>query len=749
MRYTFILILSFVVLFVFRSKAQLNINTTGTVAQWVQNVLVGSGVAVSNITYSGSSQSIGTFTTGATPGNMGISSGLVLSTGNVTTLPGYGSAFSSTSMNGGSDPQLAALITQSINDAAVLQFDFVPVADTLKFQYVFGSEEYPEYVNSINDVFGFFVSGLNPFGGNYVNQNIALIPNSTTVISINSVNNILNSNYYVDNSSGTYVKLDGFTTVLTAWIRVIPCLTYHIKIAIGDASDYIYDSAVFLKENSFMSNIVNVSQTTSANVDTVAVEGCNDAVVTFRLPVVKSTNTIVNFYPGGTAINGLDYDTIPSFVTIPAFQDSVNLTIHPIIDNLTEGLEYIDLIVSTSPCTYETYRIYIKDNQLPVTQLSNDTLICGSGTAFVNSYSTGGYAPYTYLWSTGDSTSSITVNPTVTTTYSLQVSDLCQNDTNASMVVKISLPDFQMDGDSVCFGDSASVSVVTPNQYSYLWSTASTNQQLSVLPNQDTYYSVVVTDSLGCWIQDSSLVHVFPLPLLTTSPDTIICEGHSAQLIAYGNYNFLWDNGSTNASILVSPAQMTNYEITITDSNLCQQKGFVKVEVLPIPMATILSPTDSICLGNTITIAGMGGDQYLWDNGSTAQSIAINPVISTTYSLTVTSNEGATHCSHDTSFTLGVKRCNYFYVPSAFSPDGNGLNDAFGVVGIFEAIEYYQLYIFDRWGRLIFTSLDPLVKWDGKINGVEATQDVYTYQIIIKETYSEQFQLAGTVQLIR
>lgn len=741
---------SLLLLFSIHLNAQLIISQTGTVAQWVQNTLVGNGITVSNVSFSGSSQSIGTFTSGFNNGNMGITSGLVLSTGNVTQLPGAGSAFCSTNTNGGSDPQLAPLITQNIYDATVLEFDFVPVSDTLKFKYVFGSEEYPEFVNSINDVFGFFVSGFNPYGGMYNNVNVALIPNTTTPITINNVNQNVNSNYYVNNASGTYVKLDGFTTVLTAWIRVLPCLTYHIKIAIGDAQDHIYDSAVFLEANSFMSNAVMLSSSTVSSIDTTAVEGCNDAVLTFRIPQVKNIPTNVYFYPGGTATNGVDYAQLPQFAVIPAGQDSVSITIHPFLDSIAEPTEFIEFIVSTSPCTTDTIRVYIKDNTPPISNMANDTVMCGSGIASLNSNISGGYLPYSYLWSTGDTTLSISVSPNITTTYFLQITDLCQNDTLDSITVIVSEPKYNINNDTICTGDTAFVFVNdTMNNY-YQWiSSGAVSNSLNSAPISDTYFSFIANDTLGCTIIDSAFVKVNSLPIIKTCNDTTICFGDNATLIAYGNYNFFWENGVNQAINVVSPSGDSTFGVVFIDSNMCKNSSNVKVKVVPIPNAEIISPVDSICIGNTITLTATGGEEYLWNTGTAFPDINVTPFTPTTYTVTVTNILNSTKCSDVASFSLDVKKCNFFYFPNAFTPNGDGLNDGFGVVGEFGALESYQIFIYNRWGKLVFTSNNPNEKWDGKYKGTDVQGDVYSYYVIIKEKFFDQYELKGTVHLLR
>ena len=144
-----------------------------------------------------------------------------------------------------------AVGSTNTNDAAVLEFDFVPEQDKVSFQYVFASEEYNEYVGSFNNVFAFFLDG----------ENIALIPETTTPVSIHNVNNDNNSEFYNDNNPSDLgtptpfsIEYDGFTVVLTAVANVEAGVPHHIKLAVADTSDSILDSAVFLAASSFVGN---------------------------------------------------------------------------------------------------------------------------------------------------------------------------------------------------------------------------------------------------------------------------------------------------------------------------------------------------------------------------------------------------------------------------------------------------------------------------------------------------------------
>ncbi|WP_440879195.1 choice-of-anchor L domain-containing protein [Vibrio natriegens] len=234
------------------------------------NDMVGSGITVSNVIYTGSPVARGFFSGGSA--SIGIDTGLMLSSGNIANAVGPNTADgTSTNLGLPGDIDLDTLIPgYSTLDATTLQFDFVvePVPGgslepiIVAFRYVFASEEYNEYVNSVyNDVFGFFINGTN----------IALIPGTTTPVAINTVNsgnpyNPSSTNqakiYYVNNDlddgGGAYnTEMDGFTTVLTAEVEVVPGEQNTIKLAIADAGDRDLDSNVFIETGSFTIELID------------------------------------------------------------------------------------------------------------------------------------------------------------------------------------------------------------------------------------------------------------------------------------------------------------------------------------------------------------------------------------------------------------------------------------------------------------------------------------------------------------
>ena len=198
---------------------------------------------VSNVVFTGDEHSGGLFSGGAT--TVGFGSGIVLGSGSISDIAGPNdSDGTSTAFGTPGDPNLDALIPGLFTqDATILEFDFqCSTSLVASFRYVFSSEEYNEFVDSqFNDVFGFFVNG----------RNIALLPQTTIPVAINNVNEVRGSQFFRSNENGSInIESDGLTIVLGAEVQINPGRN-HIKLAIADATDTIYDSWVFLQQGSF------------------------------------------------------------------------------------------------------------------------------------------------------------------------------------------------------------------------------------------------------------------------------------------------------------------------------------------------------------------------------------------------------------------------------------------------------------------------------------------------------------------
>lgn len=236
-------------------QAQVSIDTT-LLKERLAEVFLGEGVRIFNVKVHGNSSSMGAFT--ARNSNFPLEEGIVLSTGRASAIARQNlSGKTTTSMREGmgSDPDLSRMVTRQVFNCTVLEFDFIPMFDSLYFDYVFGSEEYPEYVGSpYNDVFCLLLYGPNlkkPL-------NLARVGNPSTTVMINHVNHKRNKEFFQPNWKFDSTELvpytieyDGFTTALTASCPVVRGKMHHLKIAIGNVNDFSYDSGVFLRAGSF------------------------------------------------------------------------------------------------------------------------------------------------------------------------------------------------------------------------------------------------------------------------------------------------------------------------------------------------------------------------------------------------------------------------------------------------------------------------------------------------------------------
>jgi outer membrane protein OmpA-like peptidoglycan-associated protein len=268
------------------SFAQIRITKAKKVKDLIQKNFSGADLEITKVRYRGKKKAIGQFKNGEL---IGMNEGIILSTGNVKKALGPNKGSSTTGKNfSRGDRYLSKLAKTRTKDAVIIEFDFIPKAEYLSFNFVFASEEYNEYVGSrYNDVFAFALStkGRKP-------KNLAKIPGTGTKISINRVNYKKNSEYYVNNSPLFFkgepidadtilfamdginymvieqknvkaaivkrpkhnIEFDGFTKVLQAKAKVKPNKKYHLRIAIADAGDRILDSGVFIEYGSFNSH---------------------------------------------------------------------------------------------------------------------------------------------------------------------------------------------------------------------------------------------------------------------------------------------------------------------------------------------------------------------------------------------------------------------------------------------------------------------------------------------------------------
>lgn len=601
----------------------------------VETVLLGDVcLDVENAMAPGGSMAYGQFFDGQS--TIGIETGVILAAGSIFTATGPNNAAGSSSSAGtaGFDQDLADLNgATSLNDVAILEFDFVPDQDSISFDYVFASEEYCDFVGSgFNDVFGFFLSGPG-INGPYSNnaENIALIPGTTTPVSINNVNYTSNGEFYntnviYENPGGGCsqeeidepdlyqkdIEYDGFTTILQAKAAVIPCETYHIKLAIADVGDTAWDSAVFLGKNSFVSGDAGVEVTTEIGytdaVEQAATEGCSGAYIEFwKSLYLEEVVVYLNIDNTSTATEGVDYAELPdSFVlNIGLNRDTLWLDIFN--DLLEEGIETINISLGgLCECADPNVTINLKDpDPLSITPLE-DQGFCQAQNVIFTADVDGGTEPYTYEWSNGNNTSINSVYVENSGYYYVTVSDDCSQTSYDTVLVEIH-PNYDFaETVEICEGDfyfvgggNQSVAGVYQDVYPTEFNCDSVkNTQLVILPKSfyDTLiYSCVnepvyiggetinfpgVTDvtlsglaANGC---DSIItVEVEWLTPISSiaDPDTLNCNVDSVQLLTIVpnmgiGFEFFWTGPNNFSSNEEHPwvSEPGNYSLTVTQT---------------------------------------------------------------------------------------------------------------------------------------------------------------------------------------
>lgn len=773
------------------SRAQLITNNSLNPQGLVQNILLGNGVTVSNVTYNGSPVAIAQFTAANT--TLGINSGIVMTTG--TTLPnGDGPQGPNDASGAGVENNMGGfnLLSQAIQgtqtyNAAILEFDFIPYADTIRFKYVFGSDEYPEFAppnnTTYNDVFGFFISGPGITGF----QNIAKLPNGA-VVSINNVNTITNPFYFVNNGDGNtapynqspqYIQYDGFTKVLEAVSQVQCGQTYHLILAIADVGDGQWDSGIFLEANS-LSTITPVeidhtlSQQVFANPDWMA-EGCVTTNVTLTRQSNLNQNLTIPIQLSGTATNGIDYSGIPASINFPPGQTTASFTIQSLTDALVEGLETLTLTFPiTDPCgniTPLVLDLWIQDNQPMQVILTSSPITCPGDPVTINSQISGGVQPYTYQWSTGQNTGSMIFTPTTTQSVWLAVSDACTGipayDTILVTVPVLSPLTIQASPDvtEICPYIPATLGVQASGgsgQYTYVWTInnvlSGTTDSLLVNPGSSSMYLITVTDNCGNTIQDSISYTILSPPLvLQMNGPFQICPGDSVDLLVsatggYGNYYYNWSTSATTPQITVAPQNTTSYFVQVSDE--CQTFSVTAVALVQVvkPLANFYIMSQDPMQGLPVQFenASYNAWSYTWAFGDGNGSFLVNPIHTYTqpgsYEITLiaTNQEG---CIDSITKWIEIAPERFIYLPNSFTPDGDGLNEYF--YGRFIGLMSARFYIFNRWGEEIFFSDQLNFVWDATYEGIPVQDGTYTWYLIYEIEKGIYEDLSGHVNVIR
>lgn len=407
---------------------------------------------------------------------------------------------------------------------------------------------------------------------------------------------------------------------------------------------------------------------------------------------------------------------------------------------------------------------FVKVSLQPVVTVSADTTLCKGASYQLNA--TGG-STYTWTPATGLNRTDIfnpLSKPDATTTYSVTVkgSATCAAVTRQVTVFVNPLPAANAGTDvSLCIDDS--VQLQASGGVSYLWTPAFGLSDTNIfnpfvkIVNSDTY-TVSVTDANGCVNTDSVLVTVVPTPTATVTGPQLVCYGAVITLTAAGGDTYVWSNGNTSASITADIKKDTSFWVIPFDEGCKGISDTIDVAISgDVIEAGFDLPDDTMFTNKPIQLinTSSGAVSYLWNfavgkifrNASSADK---DPYY-TYYQageykimLVATSDIGC----RDTIYKDLVILPNQVFIPTAFTPNGDGKNDLFTFISS-APVEKFTFSVYDRWGEMVFRTSDVNnTAWDGTYMGLPAQQDVYVY-LFEGTVNNKQLSLSGNITLLR
>ncbi len=582
--------------------------------------------------------------------------------------------------------------------------------------------------------------------------------------------------------------------------------------------------------NGFKGAIFSVNKPGIFSVTVTDINGCKQSDT---ISIIKNNIAPIDLNPSATMCKGKSLLIDPNgfFASYLWSTGSTDTAL-----TVTKVGTYLLSVKDSNGCSSKD-SITITSDPVKAVALGKDSLICKGDTVKLDA--TNKYT--SYLWSTGESSSSIQVS--LVGSYSISVKDkfgCSSSDTikiHNSAVSEVNLGDDKY----LCDGDSATLKA-GPNYSSYSWST--TEISSSIVVNTATQFSVLVTDSNGCQSSDSILVIINPLPIVSFLFNNI-CQGdtvHFTNQSAYGFYLWNWGDQSyssdKNPYHIYDSAGTYNVSLITADQNGCVDSLSQTVTVFPLPSIAIQANPIEGCppLNVDFSNASTNAISYEWNFGDLSTSTDTNPshLFSQSglydVSLTAISNDGCkadsvyqqliqvfelptvnftfipndpdmlssviqftnsasidviswqwffgdgesdsdenplhmyrdtgtfnisqvvinnNGCSDTTIQQIHIDPVYAFYVPSSFTPNGDGKNDFFVPKGLKIDASTFYMGIYDRWGNLVFTTNDFTNGWNGKINNINAPSEIYTWLFRFNEESGKEHFYRGNVALLR
>lgn len=723
-----------------------------TPLQLVRDVLVSSGPGscfvpnISNVTVSPNlpvtdqNRSWGYFHRGTT--NFPFKDGIILQTGYVrnagnTVVAGV----VGDDLPTGSDPDLVAATNPSgsLNDAVILEFDFIPTTSQIKFNYLMASEEYTGgFPCNYSDSFALL---LRPVGSTAPYQNMAVLPAGAGPVSVTNIHPAIagscaavNATYFGGYNTGpTETNFNGRTIPLEATATVTAGVAYHFKMVIADATDSSYDSAVFLEGGSF--NIGVELQDPSGGVIPSDINVC-DLAPTVINASVNSPNLNYQWFYNGTAIPGatttsitaIDPGTYTIEVTLPGnpCPGTASVTIHggstPLAQDATLRLcatpdittfDLSNSIPLISPTVGAHFRWYV--NQ-------------ADAMAFNNNYI---QTPLNFNGANGQVIYAVVYNE-----------DYCRKVVELTLA-KENRPVAQLTSTRVRVCPGETITLTASGGVTYDWvNFPGTGNTQTVTLNQTQTFQVYAVGSLGCPSLVPATFTVEVVPDITSPlKDVEMCIGDTMVLDAGAgtNYTYVWSTGATTQTITVN--QIGIYSVTI-DNGICAKTFEVKVHAAATPFFTNINYENNTITANA-TIPNMNNipmsAEYSID-GQTWQDSNVFPNLLDNANYTLYVRTKGTTC-------VGTLEFFTFHISNIITPNEDGVNDVIDLTSL-GSFKNFQGSIYDRYGAEMFRFTKETPIWNGTVGGKKLPTGTYWYKFNFEYSKTKtQMSTSGWIML--
>lgn len=392
--------------------------------------------------------------------------------------------------------------------------------------------------------------------------------------------------------------------------------------------------------------------------------------------------------------------------------------------------------------------VFVKPSPIP--SIAGNTIVCFGSSVTVVASGTG-----TFSWNNGVQGPSLTVYPD-DNMYIFSVKAAYPNGCVRYKTVRFNIqywPEVTIAGAStVCAGQT--ITLTAGGASTYTWNKgAVTGNPAYLTALTNTVFSVIGTDTNNCTNWALHPVTILPATNASVSDSVIICEGISTALTATGGGTYAWEPASgladaTSSSVMASPSVSTVYSVTVSNNTDCATTKTVMVSVNPRP--AIFAGNDTIFnLLDPKYISASGSGTISWIAGTEircagCQSTEIFPVTRSCYTARAVNEKG---CAATDEVCIDIDTRSEVFAPTAFTPNGDGLNDEFSVTGY--NISELRLSIYDRWGEALFATGTDKKGWNGSYKGHVCQEGFYNWVVTYKSLDGQQHQKTGYVILLR